>query len=145
MLAERSRAGRRPDRSPVLNLRSVGVQDMRFGYCVEDDWGDAQPGEFLRDRCTEVPFLPHAAFYFVGATLTEQAHHPVGRLVGDLLVQFSSASGQGRRRRIPFEVGNGAHLGKGLSGQGPWPLSGGSAAAGRQQARRRAGGPSRRG
>jgi hypothetical protein len=31
--------------------------------------------------------------------------------VGDLLVQFPSASGNGRRRRIPFEIDNGRHLG----------------------------------
>ena len=31
--------------------------------------------------------------------------------MGDLLVQFASASGQGRRRRIPFELHNGRHFG----------------------------------
>jgi pimeloyl-ACP methyl ester carboxylesterase len=96
----------------VLNLRSVGVKDLRYGSCVEDDWCDADPEKFLRDRCTEVPFLPHAAYYFVAATLTEQPDHPIGRLIGDLFVQFASASGQGRRRRIPFEAGNGTHLGR---------------------------------
>jgi hypothetical protein len=29
----------------------------------------------------------------------------------DLMVNFPSASGNGRRRRIPFEVDNGRHLG----------------------------------
>ncbi len=94
----------------VLNLRSVGLKDLRFGSCSEADWCDADPDEFLRDRCTEVPFLPSAAYYFVAATLTEQPHHPVGRMVGDLLVQFPSASGRGRRRRVPFEVGT--HVGR---------------------------------
>ncbi len=95
----------------VLNLRSVGVKDLRFGSCVEDDWRDADPDEFLRDRCTEVPFLPDAAYYFVGATVTRDPRHPIGRLVGDLMVRLPSASGRGRRRRIPFDVGHGAQLG----------------------------------
>jgi hypothetical protein len=31
--------------------------------------------------------------------------------MGDLLVRYPSASGAGRRRRIPFEIDNGRHLG----------------------------------
>jgi pimeloyl-ACP methyl ester carboxylesterase len=95
----------------LLNGRSVGIKDLRFGSCVEEDWCDCDPDEFLTDRCREVPFLECATYYFVGATLTRDANHPLGSVVGDLLVRFPSASGQGRRRRIPFEIDNGRHLG----------------------------------
>jgi pimeloyl-ACP methyl ester carboxylesterase len=95
----------------VLNLRSAGVKDLRFGSCVEDDWRGVDPDEVLRDRCIDVPFLPHATYYFVGATVTADLHHPLALLVGDLLVQFPSASGRGRRRRLAFEIDNGIHLG----------------------------------
>jgi hypothetical protein len=78
---------------------------------VEADWRDADPDEFLRDRCTEVPFLPHAGYYFIGATLTADPDHPLGRAIGDLFVQLPSASGTGRRRKIPFAVDKGRHLG----------------------------------
>ena len=45
-----------------LNARSVGIKDLRYGACVEEDWcGCEDPDEFLRDRCSEVPFLPDAA------------------------------------------------------------------------------------
>jgi pimeloyl-ACP methyl ester carboxylesterase len=43
-----------------LNARSDGVKDLRFGACLDEDWRDADPDEFLRDRCREAPFLPHA-------------------------------------------------------------------------------------
>jgi pimeloyl-ACP methyl ester carboxylesterase len=95
----------------LLNLRSRGVKDLRFGALVDDDWRDADPDEFLRDRCTEVPFLPHASYYFIGATLAEHRDHPLATIVGDLFVRFPSASGHGRRRRIPFALDNGGHLG----------------------------------
>jgi pimeloyl-ACP methyl ester carboxylesterase len=90
----------------VMNGRSVGIKDLRFGSCAEEDWCDCDPDEYLRDRCTEVPFLECATYYFVGATLTRRQ----GSLVGDLLVQFPSASGNGRKRRLPFEVDNGMHV-----------------------------------
>src|SRR5215210_875982 len=100
----------RPFADLFFNRRSVGIKDMRFGNCVEEDWCDCDPDEFLRDRCREVPFLPSATYYFVGATLTKRPDG-LGGLFGDLLVQYPSASGSGRRRRIPFEVENGHHLG----------------------------------
>ena len=100
---------RLPETRPVarvVNGRSVGIKDLRFGACVDEDWCDCDADEFLRDRCNEVPFLDCATYYFVGATLTRRQDS----LVGDLLVQYPSASGNGRRRRLPFEVEHGMHL-----------------------------------
>lgn len=91
----------------LVNGRSVGIKDLRFGSCAEADWCDCDPDEFLRDRCQDVPFLESATYYFIGATLTPNRDG----LLGDLLVRYPSASGNGRRRRIPFEIDNGLHLG----------------------------------
>jgi pimeloyl-ACP methyl ester carboxylesterase len=77
----------------LVNGRSLGIKDLRLGSCAEQD-------------LEEVPFLDCATYYFVGATLTKSKKS----LVGDLLVQFPSASGQGRKRKIPFEIDNGMHL-----------------------------------
>jgi pimeloyl-ACP methyl ester carboxylesterase len=95
----------------IVNRRSVGIKDLRFGSCAEEDWCDCEPDEFLRDRCREVPFLETATYYFVGATLSREPAGALGAAVGDLLVRFPSASGKGRRRQVPFEVDNGCHLG----------------------------------
>jgi pimeloyl-ACP methyl ester carboxylesterase len=93
----------------VVNARSAGIKDMRYGSCVEEDWRDCEPDELLRDRCGEVPFLPGASYYFVAATLRDGS---LGALLGDLLVRLPSASGRGggRGRRIDFEAGNGHEL-----------------------------------
>jgi hypothetical protein len=47
----------------------------------------------------------------VGVTVTRNAHHPLGLLLGDLLVRFSSASGSGLGRVLPFEIDKGRHMG----------------------------------
>ena len=36
---------------------------MRYGALLDEDWSDGDPDEFLRDRCNEVPFLPHAVYH----------------------------------------------------------------------------------
>jgi pimeloyl-ACP methyl ester carboxylesterase len=102
--------GRLPETKPfakVVNGRSVGIKDLRYGACVEDDWSGCDPDEFLRDRCTEVPFTPTADYYFIGASLGRREGDVVDRLVGDLLVLYTSASGVGKKRRIGFEVDRG--------------------------------------
>ena len=95
----------------LVNARSAGIKDLRFGSCVEEDWCDCDPDEFMRDRCSEVPFMPTATYYFIGATISHRSDDPLGVVVGDLLVTFPSASGNGRRRHIPFELDNGRHVG----------------------------------
>jgi pimeloyl-ACP methyl ester carboxylesterase len=105
--------GRLPETRGVrsfLNARSSGIKDLRYGACVEEDWCACEdPDEFLRDRCTEVPFLDNAQYYFVAASFVDG---PVGSVLGDLLVRVPSASGRGtgQGRRIPFETGNGHQL-----------------------------------
>lgn len=93
--------------SRFLNKRSAGIKDLRYGACVEEDWRDHDLDEFLRDRCTDVPFLAAAAYHFVATTAAPAA---VGLLVGDHLVRPHSASGTGRYRRIPFEPQHGLTL-----------------------------------
>ncbi|GAB2461023.1 hypothetical protein GCM10027062_45680 [Nocardioides hungaricus] len=61
----------------ILDARSVGVHDLVAGL-AED-----------------VPPLPHARYRLVAATLTTRPRHPVGQVVGDLLVRVPSAYGEG--------------------------------------------------
>ena len=60
---------------------------------------------------TEVPLLEGATHCFVAATITRSARHPLGRLLGDVLVLEASASGRSRDRHIPFREEHGMHLG----------------------------------
>jgi pimeloyl-ACP methyl ester carboxylesterase len=95
----------------VLDVRSVGIKDLRYGSCVEEDWCDCDPDELLTDRCHDVPLLPAARFYFVAATLSRRPGDPLGAILGDLLVRVPSASGAGRRRQIGFAIEDGHRVG----------------------------------
>ena len=107
--------GRLPETRPlarIINGRSEGIKDLRFGYLVDEDWRDRDPDALLKNNRHHIPFLETANHYFVAATLTRDPRHPVGHLVGDLLVRFPSAAGQGARgQRIPFHIDNGHHAG----------------------------------
>lgn len=72
----------------LLEGRSEGIHDLRHGALVDDDWLVTDP-----DALTAAELLPGARHTFFSATITEDSEHPLGRLIGDLLVQTPSASG----------------------------------------------------
>ncbi|KQW48444.1 hypothetical protein ASC77_06695 [Nocardioides sp. Root1257] len=78
----------------ILDWRSVGVHDLVAGL-AED-----------------VPPLPHARYRLVAATLTTQERHPVGHVVGDLLVRPPSAYGRDRHGQELFPDATVLHLGR---------------------------------
>jgi len=97
--------------SGLLRRRSAGIRDLRHGSLVDEDWRGRDPHALRAVACREVPLLPWADHCFVSATLTRDPGHPLGRLLGDILVLRPSASGRGRTRRIPFRDEHGHHQG----------------------------------
>ena len=105
---------RLPETAPLarlLTVRSEGVKDLRYGACLEEDWQGVDPDAWGPDRCADFPFLPSATYYYVGATVARDKDSRLGRLIGDVLVQFPSASGDGALRKLAFEIDHGLHLG----------------------------------
>jgi pimeloyl-ACP methyl ester carboxylesterase len=95
--------GQAPETKPfasVVNGRSAGIKDMRFGACIEDDWRGYDPDELLTDRCLDIGFVEDVDYHFVAATITRSTTNPVGALLGDLVVRLPSASGHTRAPNI---------------------------------------------
>jgi len=82
--------------SAILNTRSGGILDLRHGYITKEEWeGQDLTRLWGLDRIAAAP-LPQAEYHFVIATLGATKRHPFSRILGDLLVHFSSAAGVGR-------------------------------------------------
>jgi len=91
----------------ILNSRSAGVKDLRYGYTVDEEWLGKDPDAVFADARLDIPLIDGVGYYFFGATIAKDTNHPVARLLGDLLVRLPSAAGQTRdiARRIPFSSG----------------------------------------
>jgi pimeloyl-ACP methyl ester carboxylesterase len=89
----------------ILAGRSSGMKDVRSGALVDEDWLGRDLDGFGEPGMTQVPLLPNARYYFISATVTRDPAHPLGRLVGDLLVRVPSASGRHTEEHtFPIEV-----------------------------------------
>src|SRR5262249_4856831 len=71
----------------LLNRRSGGIKDLRFGSLRDEDWQGLAPDVLLVNRTVNVPLLEGAAHYVITATVTRDRRHPLGVAVGDLLVR----------------------------------------------------------
>jgi pimeloyl-ACP methyl ester carboxylesterase len=91
----------------ILNSRSAGIKDLRFGYTVEDEWNDKDPDAFFRNHRLDLPLVDGVAYYYIAATVTADPKHPVGLFIGDIMVRVPSAAGHAAdpARRIPFRSG----------------------------------------
>ncbi|MDP1793654.1 MAG: hypothetical protein Q8K63_05905 [Acidimicrobiales bacterium] len=78
----------------VLDDRSAGVRDLEHGLGTDAD----------------LPFLDHANWTFIGATVTRDRNHPAAHLLGDLLVRYHSATGKNREERTTFDLDDTAHI-----------------------------------
>ena len=91
----------------LLNGRSAGVKDLRYGYIVDEEWDGKDPDEVFADARRNVPLVDGVGYYFLAATISRDPLHPLGQLLGDLLVRLPCASGDAPEpaRRIHFSGG----------------------------------------
>jgi pimeloyl-ACP methyl ester carboxylesterase len=91
----------------LLETRSAGVKDLRYGYTVDEEWAGMDPDEVFADRRRDLAPVDGVGYYFLAATISRDPDHPLGRLLGDLMVLPGSASGKAAEpaRRIRFASG----------------------------------------
>lgn len=77
----------------ILERRSAGIKDLRDGTVVDEHWTARDPDATAEPSKLEVPLLPNVTYYFVATTVTKDVEHPLGHLIGDLLVRVPSGTG----------------------------------------------------
>ena len=98
--------GKAPESRPLsrfLNDRSVGIKDLRYGAIHRDDWGKGDFDAVLSDTVGDTGALEGVQEHFIAGVITSEPGHPMGALLGDLVVRVNSGIGRGRRRRIDAE------------------------------------------
>lgn len=75
----------------MVDSRSSGIKDMRYGNVIDEDWRGHDPNELWRDRRRRIPMLASANHYFISASLTRDPRNPISRVLGDILITAPSA------------------------------------------------------
>lgn len=93
----------------LLNTRSTGVKDLRFGNLVDQDWLDCDPDELMENRRVPVPWLTTARHHFA-------VGHAFARTetVGDAMVLPESAAGRAHGSQPGAPTESDVHVMKGL-------------------------------
>ena len=91
----------------LLDSRSAGVKDLRYGYTIDEEWVGLDPDKVFANARRDLPLVDGVGYYFLAATISRDPDHPLGRLVGDLMVRLPSALGEALEpaRRIHFASG----------------------------------------
>jgi pimeloyl-ACP methyl ester carboxylesterase len=84
----------------LLDGRSRGIKDLRFGTLLEENWGDADLDDLLTGLAEDEPWLADVDHHLIVGRLRPSERHVLNLVFGDSLVRAASAAGAGRIRRI---------------------------------------------
>lgn len=88
----------------IINSRSAGIKDLRYGYVRDEDWEGQDPDVLLNNNKETVPLLPGAEHFVITGTIHKDSNHILSQLFGDALVRKHSATGQSNQEehQLPF-------------------------------------------
>ncbi len=93
--------------SDLINLRSAGIKDLRYGYIIDEDWKNQHPDDLLANHKTIVPLLETVEYYLITGTITENKTALVNEWFGDIMVRKNSGTGQSKdKHHINFDLKN---------------------------------------
>lgn len=92
--------------SQIVNIRSNGILDLRYGSVRDDDWehNTMRIGQ-IDDQRKPAPLPSHMNTFFVAGTIElENKHHRPLKIIGDYLVSVKSALGEHPNPRFHLKL-----------------------------------------
>lgn len=89
--------------SRLLQIRSSGITDLRYGNLVEHDWEERNRFKLHGDQRTPIPLPEGVACFAIAATKSEAPGKLGDELIGDGLVTVPSALGQHKNTVLELE------------------------------------------
>jgi triacylglycerol lipase len=80
----------------VINLRSAGIKDLRYGYLLDEDWKGKDPDTLLKNSKNVVPLLEGVDYFIISGTVTDDPESIFSIWFGDAMVRKQSALGRDR-------------------------------------------------
>ena len=78
----------------VINLRSAGIKDLRYGYLIDEDWKGKDPDTLLKNSKNLVPLQEGVSYYIISGTVTEDPESIFSVWFGDAMVRKPSVLGK---------------------------------------------------
>jgi len=60
----------------ILNARSAGIKDLRFGYTLDEEWTGKDPDGIFDNNRQNIPLLNSVRYHSLAATITRDPHAP---------------------------------------------------------------------
>jgi len=75
----------------IVNVRSSGIKDLRYGNIKHEEWKDHNPDEFLTSHREKISLLQGAKHYAIAGTIPNNPDGVASNIIGDALVRKPSA------------------------------------------------------
>lgn len=88
----------------VINLRSAGIKDLRYGYLIDEDWKGKDPDALLKNSKNHVPLQEGVKYYVITGTITENPESFFATWFGDAMVRKPSALGKSSNEKFHLPI-----------------------------------------
>ena len=86
----------------ILDMRSDGIRDLRYGYLVREEWVREEEQGGLKSQKIVVPPPPGVRCYAIAGCLSKKEAPAPSLLRTDGMVSTASGCQPGQRRRTPI-------------------------------------------
>lgn len=80
----------------IINLRSDGIKDLRFGYLRDEDWVGKDQDALLEKSKYPVPLLDHIDYFVITGKILANSDSLLSEWLGDIMVPKPSALGKAK-------------------------------------------------